>query len=196
MTPAAIFPNWPSVVQQISDGDPVGFETLYRALGTFRSRFRRQVGAERCEDMYHDLIVQLVCQIRRGQLRDPERLVGYAGVMASRQFMACVEDLVHERNSEVQADTFQLCDKAESAEKHVIAQEGREIAERMLHAMPRREREVLTRFYLDEESPESIQSSMGLSPTQFRLIKTRAKTRFTKMSKRRLNTPGVFAAER
>jgi DNA-directed RNA polymerase specialized sigma24 family protein len=33
---------------------------------------------------------------------------------------------------------------------------------------------VLTRFYLEEESAEEICQTMGLSETQFRLIKSRA----------------------
>jgi len=194
MAPATTLPHWPSVVQQICDGNPLGFETLYRSLTSFRSRFRRQLGPERCEDLYHDLIVQLVCQIRRGQLRDPSRLLGYAGVMASRQFMACVEDLVHERNFEVPADAFQVSDKSVSAEKAAIEQENRDIAERILRALPKREREVLMRFYLDEQTPEKIQADLGLTPTQFRLIKTRAKARFTEMSKRRMTRAEPAAA--
>ena len=49
---------------------------------------------------------------------------------------------------------------------------------RILRRMPLRDREVLTRFYLHEQTQEQICAEMGLSETQFRLLKSRAKTRF------------------
>jgi hypothetical protein len=44
----------------------------------------------------------------------------------------------------------------------------------------------LTRFYLNEESAEEICDNMGLTDTQFRLIKSRAKARFGELGRRRL----------
>ena len=55
-----------------------------------------------------------------------------------------------------------------------------------LRKMSTRDREVLTRFYLHEESPERIQTQMGLTPTQFNLLKSRAKARLTELVRRKL----------
>jgi DNA-directed RNA polymerase specialized sigma24 family protein len=43
--------------------------------------------------------------------------------------------------------------------------------------MRQKDREILMRFYLEEQSPERIQREMGLSKRQFDLLKTRAKAR-------------------
>ena len=49
-----------------------------------------------------------------------------------------------------------------------------------------RDREALTRFYLQKQSAETICAEMGLPTTQFRLLKSRAKARFAKLDKTRL----------
>ena len=56
----------------------------------------------------------------------------------------------------------------------------------VLRALSARDREILTRFYLDEQSQEAICCEMELSETQFRLLKSRAKARFGEIGKRKL----------
>jgi len=47
-----------------------------------------------------------------------------------------------------------------------------------------RDREVLMRFYVHEQSYETICQEMGLTYNQFRLLKSRAKARFGKLGRR------------
>ena len=54
----------------------------------------------------------------------------------------------------------------------------REMAARILVAMPACQREVLIRFYLQRQAPGEIQRAMRLTATQFRLMKSRAKAYF------------------
>ena len=57
---------------------------------------------------------------------------------------------------------------------------------RVLNGLPQRDREVLVRFYLREQTADEICRDMGLTETQFRLIKSRAKARYGKLGQRRL----------
>lgn len=52
--------------------------------------------------------------------------------------------------------------------------------DRVLATLSEKEREVLTRFYVEEQSPERICIEMDLSEREFRLLKSRAKSRFWK----------------
>jgi DNA-directed RNA polymerase specialized sigma24 family protein len=52
------------------------------------------------------------------------------------------------------------------------------IALEVLLSLPDRSREALTRYYLDRESAEDIQSALGLSATEFRDLKAKAKERW------------------
>jgi hypothetical protein len=50
------------------------------------------------------------------------------------------------------------------------------------------------RFYLQEQSPRQICRDLGLTPTQFRLTKSRAKARFTELGRARFARRAGFLA--
>jgi len=70
-------------------------------------------------------------------------------------------------------------------ERKAIDQENLGLAVRILRIIPRRDREVLTRFYLNKESVEDICRSMDLSKTQFRFITSRARGLFSSLTAKR-----------
>ena len=55
-----------------------------------------------------------------------------------------------------------------------------------LRELSERDREILTRFYLWDQTPEQICAEMCLSPDQLRILKSRAKQRIIDRSK-----PGI-----
>jgi DNA-directed RNA polymerase specialized sigma24 family protein len=61
-----------------------------------------------------------------------------------------------------------------------------ELIHKVLHELGTRDREILTRFYLREQSQDQICVEMCLSETQFRLLKSRAKARFGELGKKKL----------
>jgi len=68
----------------------------------------------------------------------------------------------------------------------VSYRQNTELALRVLNSVRKRDREVLIRFYLKEQTAPEICRDMDLSDTQFRLIKSRAKTRFGELGRSRL----------
>jgi RNA polymerase sigma-70 factor (ECF subfamily) len=66
-----------------------------------------------------------------------------------------------------------------SPETGAVRREHKAIATRILAALSARDREVLMLFYLDGKAAEQIQAQMGVTATEFRLIKSRAKATFT-----------------
>jgi RNA polymerase sigma-70 factor (ECF subfamily) len=62
-----------------------------------------------------------------------------------------------------------------------------EIMQSLLRKMSPRDFEILTRCYLREQPPEQVRAEMGLSETQFNLLKSRAKARLSKAIHDRLN---------
>jgi RNA polymerase sigma-70 factor (ECF subfamily) len=67
-----------------------------------------------------------------------------------------------------------------------IRQRRDEIPRRVLNSLSKRDRKVLTRFYVLEQSQQQICSEMNLTETQFRGLKSLAKARFEELGKRRL----------
>src|SRR5215471_1408425 len=77
--------DWTSLVRDIKRGDAPATEKLYFESASLKHYVFRYTGPESVEDVYHEVIVDLIAQIRRGDLREPERLAGYATVIARRR---------------------------------------------------------------------------------------------------------------
>ena len=178
--PSAPQTDWTSLVREIRRGDKSATEKLYQQLATLKHYVCRYTGPEYVEDVYHEVIVDLIAQIRRGDLRDPARLAGYANIIARRRALDVLRQRVTARKHEVEMDArLGLCSSTAGPERAAIDRERLQIARRILNSMPERDREVLIRFYAREQHADDITAAMGLTATQFRLIKTRAKARFT-----------------
>jgi RNA polymerase sigma-70 factor, ECF subfamily len=180
-------PSWSQLVERVRAGDPAGMEQLYAVFAKgVRSYLWRQLGAHDLDDKVHDIFVIVTQSIRRGDLRDPERLMGYVRTVLRRQVAAYIEDAIHARRNEVEIEPgLNLTDRQVSPERQVLEKQTQEVAMRILRSLPERDREVLARFYLEEQTPEQICSEMNLTETQFRLIKSRAKARYGELGKRR-----------
>jgi RNA polymerase sigma-70 factor, ECF subfamily len=180
--------TWIQLVERIQDNDPAGMEELY---GVFSKGIRyflcRQLGPQDLDDKVHDVFLIIAQAIRRGDLREPERLMGYVRTVVRRQVAAHIESAVQKRRNQTDIDSGpSVADHHANPEQLAIEREEEEIALRMLHSIPARDREILIRFYLKEQSQDEICKEMSLTETQFRLIKSRAKARFGELGKQRL----------
>jgi RNA polymerase sigma-70 factor, ECF subfamily len=180
--------DWSAVVVRIQRGDPTAMEELYRVfLKGIRFALYRQLGSRDLDDKLHDVFVIVAQAIQRGDLREPQRLMGYVRTVLRRQLAGHIQDAVRDRRIHAEFDDRHvLPDRCSSPEQKVIEQERDEIAGRVLKSINKRDREVLIRFYLKGESPAIICRDMGLTETQFRLIKSRAKARYSKLCRSRL----------
>ena len=181
-------PDWGDLVVEILAGETDAMDRLYSAFRSLRYYFYRQLGPCDGDDAYHELIIDLFTQIRRGSLREPARLAAYAKAIAAKKVAGCVRIRVLSRNREVSVECRdRLATSSMDPEAEAIQKENESIAARVLLSVSARDREVLTRFYIKGERPEAIETAMGLTSTQFRLIKSRAKQRFTELCQARLN---------
>lgn len=163
-------------------------EELYKMFSTgIRFLLYRQLGPQDLDDKVHDIFVIIIQAICNGDLREPERLMGYVHTVVRRQVASHIDRAVQMRRNYVDLD-FQdsVSDRRPDPERAAIERQNHGMAMSVLQCIPKRDREVLTRFYLYEQSPEQICADMVLTETQFRLIKSRAKARFGELGKRRL----------
>jgi len=180
-------PSWSALVERIRAADPSAMEELYAVFAKgVRYYLWRQVGPQDLDDRMHDIFLIITQSIQKGELRDPERLMGFVRTIARRQVAAAITGAVQARRNQVDVDTrLNVSDQQPDPERRVIEKQNQELAMRVLGSLHKREREVLIRFYLQEQTPQQICREMDLTPTQFRLIKTRAKARFTELGQRR-----------
>jgi RNA polymerase sigma factor (sigma-70 family) len=180
---------WSKLVERIRSGEQSAMEELYRIFSTgVRFYLCRQLGPQDLEDRVHDAFVVIIQSIRRGDLREPERLMGYIRTVVRRQVAAQIETVVQSRRNCTPAEIgFTLQDRHPDPERSAIERQNAKVAMRILQSIPDRDREVLVRFYLKEQSPAQICRELDLTETQFRLIKSRAKARFGELGRRRFS---------
>jgi RNA polymerase sigma factor (sigma-70 family) len=180
--------SWAPLVERIRKGESSAFEELYTVFAKgVRFFLWRQLGIQDLDDRVHDIFLMVVQAIQRGELREPERLMGYVRSVVRRQTAGYIRCAVNARRSQVVVDpALTLSDRAPDPERTAIERQHTQVAMRILQSLPRRDREVLMRFYLLEQSPEEICGDLEITETQFRLIKSRAKSRYGELGRRHI----------
>lgn len=186
--PQASAADWSALVRRIQSGDESGMEDLYRVFARgIRFYLCRQLGPQELDDKVHDAFLIVVQAIQRGDLREPERLMGFVRTVVRRQVAAHIDHVVHSRREELHLDVgVRVADGRHNPEQSAATRQKIEFMRSVLKKLSQRDREVLTRFYLSEQSQEQICQEMNLSETQFRLLKSRAKARFGELGRRKL----------
>ena len=181
--------SWPALIAKIQADDAEGMEELYHVFSRgVRFFLWRQLGKQDMEDTVHDTFLTVAEAIRRGDVREPDRLMGFVWTVVRRQLAAHIDRTVTARNQHTGVDAdFHLPDRAEDPEWIAIVRQRQSLARRLLNEVSGRDREVLIRFYLNEQPQDQICSDMHLTPTQFRLLKSRAKKRLTVLGRKRLS---------
>ena len=186
--PEAPLADWTSLVDRIRAEDRGAMEELYRLFGRgIRFYLCRQLGPQELDDKVHDTFLIVVQAIQRGDLREPERLMGFVRTVVKRQVSASIEQAVQSRRDMQDLEQgIGISDTGQTPEESVIRRQMAEIMAAILRGISQRDREILTRFYLLEQPQDQICQEMSLSDTQFRLLKSRAKARFGELGRRKL----------
>jgi RNA polymerase sigma-70 factor (ECF subfamily) len=181
--------NWLKLVESIRRGDRGGMEDLYRVFSRgVRFYLCRQLGPQDLDDRVHDTFLIVVQAICKGELREPERLMGFVRTVVRRQVAAQIDRSVQSRREQAELDSrAAVSDHRDTPEEAAILRQHEQVAETVLRNVSGRDREILTRFYLMEQTQEEICDEMSLSETQFRLLKSRAKARFGELGKKTLS---------
>lgn len=182
--------HWAGLVERIRAGENHALEELYSVFSkSIRYFLYRQLGPQDLDDKIHDVFLIVTQAIQRGELREPDRLMGYVRTIVHRQVAAHIQDCVRARHNVTDLDAgMMFCDRTPDPESMSIEQQNHRLALRILRGIGARDREVLIRFYLREQPAADICRDLHMTGTQFRLIKSRAKARFGEMGRRRFSS--------
>jgi RNA polymerase sigma-70 factor (ECF subfamily) len=185
--------KWGVLVDQIKAGEETGMEHLYRLFSRgIRYYLCRQIGPQELDDRVHDTFLIVVKAIQHGDLREPERLIGFVRTVVHRQVAGYIEKAVHTRRDYTDVETgIPIADRNQNPEQQAMAKEKVELMKTALESLSPRNREILVRYYLKEQSREQICREMSLTETQFRLTKSRAKTKFGEIGRKKLASAGI-----
>ncbi len=145
--------GWTELVDRVRANDAAGMEELYRVLSKgVRFYLCRQLGPQDLDDRLHDTFLVVTQAIRKGELREPERLMGFVRTIVRRQVAAHIDQAVQRRRKFAGIDVgLTVADHEGNPEQEAIERQRVEVAGEVLRSISSRDREILTRFYLDEQ---------------------------------------------
>ena len=175
---------WERVVTEILDGGTAGQEVLYAVFERgVRFYLAHHMRTEDVEDKVQDTFLAVVNAIRDGRLREPGRMAGFVRTILERQLAGYFTE-TSRRLGLSGEDVSQLQPQERlNPEQEAMRAERRRFARRILRGLPEVDREILMRFYLEGHTAEQICAHLGVSETQFRLRKNRAKERFGELAR-------------
>src|SRR5260370_16467492 len=81
--------SWSRLVGLVRAGDAAGIEELYQVFSTgVRFFLWRQIGPQDLDDKVHDVFLIITQSIQRGELREPDRFMGYVRTILRPQVAA------------------------------------------------------------------------------------------------------------
>ncbi len=176
------------LVRRVQVGDAGGMLDLYDYISKgLRPYLARQLRPQDYRDKIHSIFVDVVMAIQQGQLREPGRLMGFARTIARRKVSLYIDAAASDRRNQVEIGSlFGLASPGATPEQEMVSQEQKELVRLTLARLAGREAEILSRFYLQEQTELQIRSEMDLTHTQYRLLKWRSKARFEQLSRKKL----------
>lgn len=177
------------LVNRIRHGDKGGELELYRMLsGRLKCFLGKAIGTDYAEDECHEVYMVMLRQIRSGNVREPKRLMGFIGTVMHRRIAKQIFLKIRSRLN-VDVDCLDIVEPGPSPEEQSAKHQRYQKMIQVLDDMSSRDREMLSRYYLREQTEAEICIEMRLTSTQFRLLKSRAKGRFAHLGKSSLRCP-------
>jgi RNA polymerase sigma factor (sigma-70 family) len=180
--------DYPALLAGCQGNDEPSLLTLYEMHRKLRYMIYRQLGSEEAaQEIVQETYLIVLTAIRNNRLRNPFGLNAFMRTVAQRQIAGRIEKIVKRRQDISLEDLDTAIPLAASEEptpeEFTLDSNMWQVVESALAQLNEEERQILTRFYLLEQSPRQICRALHLTCTQFRLNKSRALALFGEQGK-------------
>jgi len=173
-----------------------GQQVILRNMAGLRAQLARITGSsELAADLLQDAVVTALQKLNAGEISDAAHLDGYVYRVALNHLRN------HRRKNRSYAiDARSVAEPTDATEtalptESLEADQWAQLAKRLLQEVhPVRDRELLVRFYLREESKEELCHELGLTESHFNRVIYRARHRFRELLERRGLTKSDFVS--
>lgn len=149
---------------------------------------RHTGGRPEAEDLYQDTFRVALEKLRRGELREPEKLPGFLAQIARNLAIEHYRKTARRRTEADSEAVDAVAAPAPGQLGDLLARENAALVRQVVRELANdRDREVLLRFYLAEEDKERIAADYGLSGLQFNRVVHRARQRYKELLAARLD---------
>jgi RNA polymerase sigma factor (sigma-70 family) len=146
-------------------------EEIYTFARSLRPRISSSIGWDAAEDILHDAALAAIEAVRSSGIES--NVEGWIRTVIRRK----VSEALAQSHRELALLEGGGAYRSASLEQMALSREEMRQAREVLRTLPYEDRELLRRFYLEDESEAEICRDMGLSATQFRIRKWRAKAK-------------------
>lgn len=189
------------LVLRIQAGDPdAENELVVRFSQGLLLMLRRLVrNPALADDLHQETLALVLAKIRRGEVREPEKLPGFLRSTARNLFIADRRKEARYRALDEDAEDGihpapALADRGPAPLERVLAEEEARQVQRLLAELRfDRDRQLLLRFYLSDESKEEICSDLEIEPQRFNKVLFHARERLRELWERAEKRQRFFA---
>ena len=172
------------LTERIRRGDRSAEDELVRRYGRGLLYLleRRTRDRELALDLRQDVLRLAIEKLRRGELEDAAALAPYLRAIAVNLFIGHIRKETR-RATTPDTDAIEIAvDHSQGPFENVAGEQARAAVRALLEELPvARDREILLRFYLDDEDKEPICASLGIDSAHFNRVLFRAKQRFREL---------------
>ena len=181
------------LVQRIMAGDGPAEEELIARFGDgllfLLRRWTRDPST--AEDLYQETVRLALEKIRRGEVREPDKLPGFLRSLAKNLSIhhyrrGSVRGERERDLEEVGADAVVSHDAVDQLTSLLRAEKAALVRQAIAEMPMERDRQVLFRFYIGEEDKERICADLGLTGPELNVVLFRARQRYRKLFEERL----------
>ncbi|MBO0801335.1 MAG: sigma-70 family RNA polymerase sigma factor, partial [Blastocatellia bacterium] len=177
------------LVRRIMSGDRLAeAELVERYHDGVRILLRRELGETAiAADLYQETFRLVLERIRRGEVREPEKLPGFICSVARNLAINYFRQVSRQERLTENEDLLHLPSHAPDQLEELLRKERADLVLQVLKEMPNeRDVQVLFRFYLAEDEKDQICADLGLNRIYFNLVIHRARQRFKELYEKAL----------
>jgi RNA polymerase sigma-70 factor (ECF subfamily) len=143
---------------------------------------RETGGASAADDLYQETFRIALEKIRRGDLREPEKLSGFVLGIARNLVIGYFRRAARQESLTEIDEAAPASHPAPSQLDELLRKEQAALVRRVIDELPsERDRQALFRFYIAEEEKESICADLGLTGVHFNRVLHRARERYREL---------------
>ena len=170
-------------MQRIRSGETAAERDLVERFSRGIRAILQTVARERAvsEDLHQEALRILLERVRSGGVRDPEQLPAFVASLA-RNLATRYYQRARRVTGESTLRLARIEDQRPDAMEQMLRAEQQALVRQILEELPvERDRDLLRRYYLGQESKERIQADHGLTSLQFNRVLHRARKRFQEL---------------
>ncbi len=185
-------PDYASMLRAVAAGDRSAEAALLRALlPPLRLVLHRRFGDD-IDDLQQETLLIVLASAREGRIQEPQALV-YFTLETARRLVANASRKQQRQRTDIDDEAIgRLATSMPAGDELLERADARRLVRDVLLNLPNaRDREILQRYYLDEEPSDSLRARFSMDSMQLGRLLHRARQRFGDAWRRRRHGPAT-----